>query len=141
MMLPNNAAANGVDAAGFAQERQIGLAFWVPSLLIVRLTLSDMKPIDPSPYLVVYGVLVFLLPWLIYVNFIVRGLLYARKRGISLFSKTASDEIRALRQTDSHASLLHRRAWRWFFITLAMWPIGFAIMCVTLFLLHQHDVV
>jgi hypothetical protein len=38
-----------------------------------------MLPVDPEPYVAVYVVLVFLVPWLIYVSFIVRKLLYARK--------------------------------------------------------------
>jgi hypothetical protein len=100
-----------------------------------------MKPIDPSPYLVVYGVLVFLAPWLIYGSFIVRALLYARSRGISLWSSTARREMQELRRTDSHAALLHQRSFRWFFITLAMWFGGFAIMCLTLFLLHKRGIV
>src|SRR2546421_496121 len=40
-----------------------------------------MALINPSPYLVVYGLLVFLVPWLIFASFIVRGLLYARGCG------------------------------------------------------------
>jgi hypothetical protein len=100
-----------------------------------------MKPIDPAPYLVVYGVLVFLVPWLIYGSFIVRGLLYARSRGISLFSSTSSARIRELRRTDSRASFLHQRTVRWFFITLAMWFVGFAVMGLTLYLLHRRGIV
>ncbi|MFO1513941.1 MAG: hypothetical protein U1F83_13660 [Verrucomicrobiota bacterium] len=100
-----------------------------------------MKPFDPSPYVAVYGVLVFLVPWLIYGSFIVRSLLYARSRGISLFSRTASAEMQALYQSDSHAALLKRRAWRWLFITLTMWFVGLAVMGLTLYLLHRRGIV
>jgi len=100
-----------------------------------------MKPIDPSPYLVAYGVLVFLVPWLIYGSFIVRGLLYARSTGISLFSTASSARIRELRRTDSRAAFLHQRTVRWFFITLAMWFVGFAVMGLTLYLLHRRGIV
>ena len=82
-----------------------------------------MKPIDPDPYLLVYGVLVFLAPWLIFGSFILRNMLYARSKGISLFSLTASAQMRALRRTDSHAAFLHQRTFRWFFITLSMWVV------------------
>jgi hypothetical protein len=102
---------------------------------------AHMKPIDPDPYLVVYGVLVFLVPWLIYGSFIVRGLLYARSRGISLFSFTASAQIRKLRRTDNRAAFLHQRTLRWLVITLTMWVIGFAVMCLTLYLLHRRGIV
>ena len=100
-----------------------------------------MKPIDPTPYLVVYGVLVFVAPWLIYGSFIVRGLLHARSRGISLFSPTAGAKIRELRRTDSIAASLHQRSLRWFLITLAMWLVGFAVMGLALFLLHKRGIV
>src|SRR5713101_2517377 len=89
----------------------------------------------------VYVVLVFLVPWLIYGSFIVRGLMYARSRGISLFSSTASAQIRALRQTDSRAAFLHRRSLRWLVVTLATWLAGFAVMCLTLYLLHRRGIV
>jgi hypothetical protein len=97
-----------------------------------------MKPINPSPYFVIYGVLMFLLPWLIFASFIVRGLLYARSRGISLFSTTASAQIRELRRTDSRAAFLHQRTFRWLIITLVMWLIGFAVMGLTLYLLYRQ---
>ena len=100
-----------------------------------------MKPIDPSPYVAAYGVLVFLVPWLIYASFIVRSLLYARRRGVSLFSHTASAEMRALVLSDRHAAFLKRRAWRWFFITLTMWFAGFAVLGLTLYLLHRRGLV
>ncbi len=100
-----------------------------------------MAPIDPSPYLVIYGVLVFLAPWLIYGSYIVRGLMYARSKGIFLFSWTGGAQIRALRQTDSHAAFLHQRSLRWFIITLVMWLVGFAVMGLTLYLLHRRGIV
>lgn len=100
-----------------------------------------MALIDPSPYLVVYGVLVFLVPWLILGSFIVRGLLYARRCGISLLSWTASAQIRELRQTDSYASFLHRRSLRWLIIVATTWFVGFAAMGLTLYLLHQRGII
>jgi len=100
-----------------------------------------MKPLDPTPYLIVYGVLVFLVPWLICGSFIVRGLLYARRRGISLFSGSASVEIRELSRTDSRAAFLHQRSLRWFVIGLAMWFGGFAVMGLTLYLLHRRGII
>ena len=100
-----------------------------------------MKPIDPSPYVAIYGVLVFVVPWLICGSFVVRSLLCARSRGISLFSRTASAEMRALFQTDSRAAFLKHRAWRWFFVTLTMWCVGFAVLCLALYLLHRQGIV
>lgn len=100
-----------------------------------------MKPIDLEPYLLVYGVLVFLAPWLIFGSFVVRGLLYARSKGISLFSLLASSEIRALRRTDNRAAFVHRQTFLWFVITLSMWIVGFLVRFLTLYLLHSRGIV
>ena len=100
-----------------------------------------MTPVDPSPYIAVYGVVVFLAPWLIYGSFIMRGLLYARSRGIPLGSFGASARIRALRQTDAHAAYLRQRSWRWLLITVVMWFVGFAVLGLMLYLLHKRGVV
>jgi hypothetical protein len=100
-----------------------------------------MKPIDPTPYVAVYGLLMFLVPWLIFGSYIIRGLVYARGKGICLFSLTGGAEIRALRQTDSHAAFLHRRSLRWLVITLALWIVGFALLGLTLFFPHRTGTV
>jgi hypothetical protein len=100
-----------------------------------------MTPVDPSPYLAVYGVIVFLVPWLIYGSFIIKGLLYARKHGISLFSLDAGPRIRALRQTDPYAAHLHQRSCRWLLIVAVMWFAGFAVLGLTIYLLHERGVV
>jgi len=99
-----------------------------------------VKTIDPNSYLLVYGVLVFLLPWLIFGSFVVRGLLYARNTGISLFSFAVSSQIRELRRTDSRAAFLHQRTLRWLIITISIWVIGFAVLCLLLYLLHRRGI-
>lgn len=100
-----------------------------------------MRPIDPTPYVATYVVIVFVVPWLIYGSFVMRCLIYAQRKGIPLFSLAGAAQMRALRQTDSHAALIHRRAKRWAFIVLAIWFIGFAVMCLTLYWLHSKGVV
>src|SRR5690349_12893005 len=100
-----------------------------------------MTRINPDPYIAVYAVVVFLVPWLIYGSFIVRGLTYARSKGIRLFSWTASTDIRALRETDGYAAWLHRRTLRWLVIMGATWFLGFAVLCLTLYLLHGRGIV
>ena len=97
--------------------------------------------LNPSPYLVVYGVLVFLVPWLIFASFIVRGSLYARRSGISLLSWRASAQIRELRRTDRYAAFLHRRSLCWLTIVATTWFVGFGVMGLTLYLLHQKGIV
>ena len=100
-----------------------------------------MAPIDPTPFVAIYAALVFLVPWLVLGSFIVRGLLHARNCGIPLLSWTASAQIRALRQTDARAAFLHQRSLRWLRITSVIWFAGFAVMCLTLYLLHRRGIV
>lgn len=97
--------------------------------------------LDPSPYVVAYGVIVFLAPWLVCMSFNVRKLLYARRTGISLWSWGASEKIRALRQTDPYAAHLHQRLVLWMKATTVMWFVGFAILGLGLYPLHQRGVV
>jgi hypothetical protein len=100
-----------------------------------------MKPIAPTPYIAAYEVLVFLAPWLVFMNFNLRKLLYARRTGISLLSRGAAERIRSLRQTDPYAAHLHQRLVLWLKITLIMWFVGFTILGLTLYLLHSRGVV
>jgi len=100
-----------------------------------------MKPIDPTPYVAVYGVLVFLVPWLIFGSYIVRGLVYAHGQGISLFSWTGGAEIRALRRTDSYSAFFHRQSLRWLVITLALWVVGLVLLGLALLFLHRKGIV
>ncbi len=100
-----------------------------------------MTSLDPTPFVAVYVALVFVLPWVVGGVFVAKALMYARSRGISLFSITAPAQIRALRQIDAHADFLHRRSRRWLVITLAAWVAGFGVMCLMLYLLHQKGIV
>ena len=100
-----------------------------------------MHPTDTALCLAICYIPVFLVPWLILSSFIVRNMLYARSKGIPLLSIDASAQIRELRQSDQRAAFLHQRIKRWFYITFAMWLIGFVVMCLTLFLLHQRGIV
>ena len=100
-----------------------------------------MKPIDPSRYVAAYGMLVFLAPWLVCMSFNVRKLLYARRTGISLWSRGASEQIRALRRTDPYAAHLHQCLVMWMKVTLVMWLVGFAVLGLALYLLHSRGVV
>jgi hypothetical protein len=100
-----------------------------------------MRPIDPTPFVDVYFVLVFLLPWLVCASFVARKLMYARSRGISLLSPMAFAQIRTLRQTDSYAAQLHRRSLQWLAVTAAMWFVGFALLGLTLHLLQRRGII
>jgi hypothetical protein len=100
-----------------------------------------MKPADPTPFVAVYVLIVFLVPWLIFAASILRNLQYARKSGIHLLSFDASAQIRALRQIDAYAAALHRRTIKWLVIVLCIWLIGFAVLALTLFLLHRQGIV
>jgi hypothetical protein len=100
-----------------------------------------MKPIDPTPFVAVYVVIVFVIPWLVYASYILRKLHYAQRSGIHLLSFNASAQIRALRQIDPYAAELHRRTFKWLVIVLSIWIVGFAVLVLTLYLLHKDGIV
>jgi hypothetical protein len=96
---------------------------------------------DPTLLVPITLGVIFLVPWSIYGSFIVRGLMYAKSRGISLCSSDAHAQMKALRGADAYAAFLHRRARRWLVITLATWFITFAAVCLTLWILHRRGVI
>jgi hypothetical protein len=100
-----------------------------------------MKPIDPTPFVAVYVVIVFVIPWLIYASYILRTLHYARRSSIHLLSFNASAQIRTLRQVDPYAADLHRRTLKWLVIVLSIWIVGFAVLVLTLYLLHKNGII
>jgi len=96
---------------------------------------------DPTLIVPIALGLIDLVPWLILGSFIVRSLIYARSRGISLLSLDSSAEMKVLRCNDPYAASLHRRAKRWMFITAATWFISFAAVFLTLLILHWRGVI
>jgi hypothetical protein len=100
-----------------------------------------MIPTDPTLYVAVYGLLVFLLPWSIFGSYVMRSLMYARNHDIGVFSWIASQKMRRLRQRDNYAAFLHQEVRRWLFITLVMWIVGSAVLAAALYLLHQQGIV
>jgi hypothetical protein len=69
----------------------------------------------------VVGLVVGMVPMLIYGSYMVRSLLHARRCGIALLSKSAGAAFRVHLREDEHARLLYRRSVVWFFISLATW--------------------
>jgi len=96
--------------------------------------------IDPEPYVEAYAAIVFLLPWLVFMSFVIRRLLHAKKLGVSLLTGDASVRIRALRGSDQHAAYLYQRSRQWLIATLVAWVVGFIVLGGSLFLLHRGGV-
>jgi len=130
------AAANAPVASRF----QSG-AFGGASLSVFVRRNLRMPRNDPTLIVPIALGFIDLVPWLILGSFIIRSLIYARSRGISLLSLDSSAEMKVLRCSDPYAAFLHRQAKRWMFITAATWFISFAAVFLTLLILHWRGVI
>ena len=102
-----------------------------------------MAPIDPTPYVIPYAIVVFLCPWIVYASIIVRHCWLLKKNNISsnfLFEKSddRAKRIEFLR-TNQESLNLRRKAVRWMVIVLLCWIIGFAFLAGTLLVLGIND--
>ena len=84
------------------------------------LSLGRVTPIDPTPYVAVYVITVFIVPWLIYGSFVVRA---------------------GRHQMDSRGEFFRQRALRWRVIVHVMWLVGFTVMALTLYFLHTRGII
>jgi hypothetical protein len=104
-------------------------------------------PIDPTPFLIPYALIVFFLPWLVAAVFVLRGLKLLYQSGVmnelnklSPFSFRERREIhrRYLKQ-NPEAAWVHKNAVRWGILTLAAWVVGFVLIGGTLYWMDQND--
>jgi hypothetical protein len=104
-------------------------------------------PMDPTPFVIPYGIVVFALPWFITAVYALREMRLLYQAGVmeqaNKLSPFAFRERRALHlrflQQNPVAALIHRRAIRWGVATLTAWVVGFALLGATLFWMDRHD--
>jgi hypothetical protein len=98
-----------------------------------------MSPINPTPYVIIYILSVFVLPWAICGSFVIRGLARARQLGVNLFSGNAKTQILELQKTDQILSNLSKNTRKWFVIVFISWIMGFSILVFTLYKLESAN--
>lgn len=98
-------------------------------------------PIDPTPFVIPYAIVVFLCPWIVYGSFILRELALISKSGIykQHLGLKRYAVIREFRKNNPQANYLHRKAIRWGITTGIMWITGFIILGTTLYLMEEND--
>lgn len=104
-------------------------------------SLMKVFPIDPTPYLLVYTFLVFLLPWAVFVFWIGKQWIYLIKTHPEfavILSFKQFRELRKLREFDASLMYMYSKTIRWIKITGLCWVTGFAILAITLFLLDKN---
>lgn len=84
-------------------------------------------PIDPTPFMYIFAVVVFLLPWLIYMYHIFQ---HTKKSGIKFIEEGF---------WVSWKVPLTKSNKKWFLITLICWVLGFALLGLTLYFLDQNN--
>ena len=101
-----------------------------------------MFPIDPTPYVNVYAVIVFLCPWLIFASWVVRHTLFIRRVRPSWFwwfGFAQWKEYAKFREQNPEAMAIWRGAMRWLMITAICWAIGLVVLAGTLFFMDRND--
>jgi len=97
-------------------------------------------PIDPTPFVIPYAIIVFLCPWIIYGAYLIRSMMLFAREGLyrqHLFNRTeARNEIR---KTNPEIDHIYKKAIRWLIITLGMWIIGFTVLGTTLYLMEENN--
>lgn len=99
-------------------------------------------PLDPVPYIRMYVLVVFILPWTVCGYYLVREYAHVWRHHtdrLFIFSrKTLLDAARS-RSVDPVWIGLHRQSVRWQRITLFSWLVGAALLFCGLFWLESHD--
>lgn len=104
-------------------------------------------PIDPTPYVILYAIVVFVLPWIITLYYVLRANAYIHNNpqlpgyinynGISIIARLKA--VRTLCKASPVIAHLNSRVIRWATVTIAAWLIGFAMLGGTLWHLNNHD--
>jgi len=102
-----------------------------------------MTPIDPTPYVAVYVIVVFLGPWLVFAWLLWREWSFVRSHGIVVTAQNWQTEwprLKRFRAEDPRARYLHGLVTKWLRVTLVMWVVGFVILGSVLFLLARAGI-
>lgn len=86
----------------------------------------NVFPIDPTPIIIPYAIIVFLFPWLVFVYFCLRRWGIISNKFPRFDKTTDSDSIGKIQI-------------KWMLITFLCWFLGFALMAGTLFLLEENN--
>lgn len=102
---------------------------------------------DPTPYVIPYAIVVFVLPWVISLYYVIRLKAFIHKNpqlpgykdynGISNVARHKAG--RTLCKASPVIAHLYSRVIRWAIVTISSWVIGFALLGVTLWQLNNHD--
>ncbi len=100
-----------------------------------------MFPVNPSPYILVYIILVFFCPWCIYGTYVIREIHFLRKHKVFIPFNiiTTWKEVKKFRNKNAKSKYLYSKVKKWFVITIILWVLGFIVLGITLFTLEQNN--
>ena len=98
-------------------------------------------PIDPTPFVIPYAIIIFLLPWIICASFMIRNMAFLSKKGLLNWGLDFEKQklAREFMKSDPQARSLYKQLKRWMIITIALWVGGFAVLGTTLYLMEEND--
>ncbi len=102
-----------------------------------------MFPINPTPYIFAYFVIVFLCPWFRFAVCFFSDLRYLRKSNELKLDEfnfiKRRKRIKKFRKENEQARKSYSKVKKWFVITLISWILGFVVLGVVLLILEQND--
>ncbi len=101
-----------------------------------------MRPINPTPYVLIFIILVFLCPWSVLCTYVIYDVRILSKNNVFSFDLNpirALRKVSKFREKNDKSKYLNEKVKKWLIITLISWVIGFLCLGITLFLLEKNN--
>lgn len=97
--------------------------------------------LNPNPYVAAYGVIVFLLPWVIYGGYLLRATFYIEYHSIP--REQFADPERRERILQQHPQLNHwyRKSIQWRTRVIKIWAVGIVVFAGALLLFARLGII
>jgi hypothetical protein len=105
--------------------------------------LLNIFPIDPTPFIIPYAVVFFLLPWLIYVVLLFSNsfdLIKKSEKKYKLFIPFLSlKEANNIYKSNSDSLKKYKKLKKWLLICVISWIAGFFLLALILFIMESNN--
>ncbi len=95
-----------------------------------------MTPINPTQYVLIYAIVIFVLPWGVFITYLIRVAFRSHQLGAVSFGYS---QINELAKKDPKLKTLYTKSKRWLIIVFTMWLFGSFLLILTLYLLDNNN--
>ncbi len=104
----------------------------------------EIFPLDPTPFVIPYAILVFVVPFIVFLYYNLQKFIFVCKEEDSPFwifysLKEKLRIVRELTQKNPEYKIISRKVEKMLVVTLFCWILGFTILCTTVFLMDQNN--